>query len=644
MSQRSVHILDQFLHDLGTGKSPDLESAARSLHETDRGDMLPIMIRRHAIQARQSGREPVLEEYQFASEWLPLDRLQDLIKTNNADLKEEIETNLRSAWDTSQRTRDGVVEPPPNLLPIDSLSWMPPNKIGKFEIGSVLGRGSFGIVLEGTDAVLNRRVAIKIPRDATRSHADFVAEARANASLSHPSVIPLLEFGTDSELGIPFLVFPFVEGGDLGRMIEKSAPLSPSVAARLIIDIAGAIQHAHSRDLYHRDLKPRNILIDTSGRAFVSDFGLSIHVAAQRKQRNEIAGTPAYMAPEQIRGETESLDGRSDVWALGVILYELLGNRRPFKGETSEELRSAILNHSPRPLTQFASQVPTELDELCRRCLKRSPEDRFASSGELASALQSWLADYEDTRVSRKVEPNKPNRSTLVWRYAAAAVILAIVALALAVPAMKSSPLPPPPGFERLLKAEPEYLAWPVDSKLTHQALDLQAGRLHLASDNFAIAKIATDDVGTFRLQANCQSFDSGRCGFVWGWQEKPNDPATRICQALYVQDYAQTSEQTDVMLIWADLEYNTQMHRFSSTFELGGYVISELGKGPNSLHFRIEGGQPTDITWRGKPIAIGAPSPKFYKITPQKSIGAIGFLVEKTSAMIDNVSISHLK
>jgi hypothetical protein len=85
-------------------------------------------------------------------------------------------------------------------------------------------------------------------------------------------------------------------------------------------------------------------------------------------------------------------------------------------------------------------------------------------------------------------------------------------------------------------------------------------------------------------------------------------------------------------------------MHRFSSTFELGGYVISELGKGPNSIHFRIEGGQPTDITWRGKPIAIRAPSPKFYQITPQKSIGAIGFLVEKTSAMIDNVSISHLK
>ncbi len=632
MSQRSVHILDQFLHDLGTGKSPDLESAARSLHETDRGDMLPIMIRRHAIQARQSGREPVLEEYQFASEWLPLDRLQDLIKTNNADLKEEIETNLRSAWDTSQRTRDGVVEPPPNLLPIDSLSWMPPNKIGKFEIGSVLGRGSFGIVLEGTDTALNRRVAIKIPRDASRNHADFVAEARANAALSHPNIVPLLEFGTDADLGTPYLVFPFVEGGDLARMIETSMPLSPGVAVRYIIDVANAIQHAHSRDLYHRDLKPKNILIDASGRACVSDFGLSMHVAAQRKQRNEFAGTPAYMAPEQVRGESESLDGRSDVWALGVVLYEMLSKRRPFSGGTPEELRNAILNHAPRPLTQFARNVPPRLDELCRRCLKRSPEDRFASSGELATALQSWLTEYENASLppeSDGTAPPKANRfAASLWSFILAAISLTIVI----------------GGIGYMIAAQPkelEHLAWENGSTVTFERYTPSLKRLHLTSDQLAVCKIGEGTSTGFQVEAGLKQVGRGAYGFVWGWHRSPTDPNVIICQSLFVNDH----DEPNFFLEWEELHYNTQLRYVQNRRGIGATPpLTLLDRAGGSVQLTVSPGNPMEIRWKGRLLELRGEPAKNYRVTPESIVGPIGFAVENASAEMNGVLVHPLK
>jgi serine/threonine protein kinase len=667
MSQKSVHILDQFLHELGAGKSPDLESAARLLDENDRGDILPIMIRHHALQRHQSGREPSLNDYQFASEWLSAERLQNLIQRADTDVKAENETNLRSAWDTSQLTRDGFVVSPSRVAPIDSISWTPPHRISKFVIEHVIGHGSFGVVLKGIDEAIHRVVAIKIPKDPNRPHEEFAGEARANASLYHTNIIPLLEFGTDKDLGVPYLVFPFVAGGDLSQLIEKTAPMDPATAVRLIIDIAGAIQYAHAADLYHRDLKPKNVLIDNNGRPYVSDFGLSIHVTAQRKQRHEIAGTLAYMAPEQVRGETGLLDGRSDVWGLGIILYEMLSKRRPFSGNSPEEIRSGILNQYPRPLTQFIANVPSSLDEICRRCLKRSPEDRFSSAGELQKALQGWLREYERTSTIAPPKPMpqpelpptpleselpqsaqatlpprefsaepsktpaaKSYRFAVGWWWPSVVGVLLVTVSAMA-------PFLAP-------KSEPRRLAWGPNSSMSTEKGDATENRVHLTSEYRAVCQIGTGETTSgFTLKGKVRNFGQGSYGFVWGWQQSPIDPAIMTCQSLIIRENTQTPT-ADFYLDWSMLEYDTQRHYIRNSIGLGSTPsLLPADRWGASIQFTVQGGRLKDILWKGRPIEL-LDGTVGHVLTSKQNVGPIGFIVEDASAELKDVQIVQLK
>ena len=221
------------------------------------------------------------------------------------------------------------------------------------------------------------------------SSADFVAEAqKAAAFRKFPGIVTIHDVGHDGDL--PYIVMEYIAGEPLGHWAARIRPDHQCVAI-LLVRIATAMGPAHQARLFHRDLKPANILIDERGEPQVADFGLALHEDLRRQKMGEISGTAHYMAPEQVRGETHLIDGRTDIWSLGVILYELLCETRPFNGKSRTEIFEAITTMSPRPPRQVQPGVPAELSRICLRCLEPRSSDRYPSTSDLIDDLQSWL-------------------------------------------------------------------------------------------------------------------------------------------------------------------------------------------------------------------------------------------------------------
>jgi formylglycine-generating enzyme required for sulfatase activity/predicted Ser/Thr protein kinase len=279
---------------------------------------------------------------------------------------------------------------PPSMRPAEPL----PERFGRYPVLSLLGHGGFGSVYLARDEELGRPVAIKVPhRGVLRGPAQvesFRAEARNAARLVHPNIVRVYDVGNHGE-GEPFVVFEYIDGRDLAKILKSQRP-SPATVAGLMARVAEAAHHAHSAGLVHRDLKPSNILVDRRGIPHVADFGLALREDAQQLMTGEVAGTPAFMAPEQVRGETHRLDRRTDVWALGVILYQALTGRRPFRGKNRARTFKRVLGLDPTPLRQLDGAIPRELERICLKCLAKRMTDRYETAAELADDLDRWLA------------------------------------------------------------------------------------------------------------------------------------------------------------------------------------------------------------------------------------------------------------
>lgn len=265
-----------------------------------------------------------------------------------------------------------------------------PPRFGRYRVIAMLGHGSFGVVYRGYDDELHRDVAVKVPRqDAHVAPEDaqaFLAEGQTLACLDHPHIVPVFDVGRTSD-GLCFVVSKFIEGSDLARVIRNNRP-SLQLSAELLASIADALHHAHKNGLVHRDIKPANILIDLSGRAYVADFGLALKEEDYGKEGG-LCGTPAYMSPEQASGEGHRVDGRSDIFSLGVVLYELLAGRRPFRGDASAVIRQ-ILDDEPRPPRQIDDGIPRELERICLKALSKKASDRYTTARDMADELRHW--------------------------------------------------------------------------------------------------------------------------------------------------------------------------------------------------------------------------------------------------------------
>lgn len=280
-------------------------------------------------------------------------------------------------------------------------------QIGRYRLIRLIGEGTFGRVYLAFDTELQRHVAIKVPSPrrfrGPEDAQSYLAEARTVASLDHPNIVPVYDIGQTESGGI-YIVSKFIEGETLFDLIEGDRP-SCDEAARLTATIAEALYHAHQKRLVHRDIKPRNILIeDSTGQPYITDFGLAIR-EEDYMHDGIVAGTPAYMSPEQIRGEGHRLDGRSDVFSLGVIFYQLLTGRKPFRGGSSNEFWHQVVSVDPTPPHELDPDVPLELERICLKMLAKRAAERYATAGELAEDLNHWQQSSRPQGNELKIVP-----------------------------------------------------------------------------------------------------------------------------------------------------------------------------------------------------------------------------------------------
>jgi ABC-type branched-subunit amino acid transport system substrate-binding protein/DNA-binding beta-propeller fold protein YncE len=305
-------------------------------------------------------------------------------------------------------------------------AFIPGTTFAGYRVDSLVGRGGMGVVYRATDLSLERPVALKLiaPELAEdkRFRARFLREPRLAASLDHPNVIPIYEAGEhDGQL---YLAMRFVEGSDLKSMLERERKLTPERTLAVLAQVAGALDAAHRRALVHRDVKPANVLIDNDGHVYLTDFGITKQLGGESTDTGRVVGTLDYLAPEQIRGDP--VDGRTDCYALGCLLYECLAGAPPFRRATEAETLWAHMQEEPAPLKGHAA-----LDPVVRKALAKDREDRYAACAELVEAAAAALG-LDAPRVARRpLVPSGLQRRGPVLLAAGLILLAGVIALAL---------------------------------------------------------------------------------------------------------------------------------------------------------------------------------------------------------------------
>jgi serine/threonine protein kinase len=270
-------------------------------------------------------------------------------------------------------------------------------QIGRYEILEIIGTGAHGRVARAHDPMIGRLVAIKLfPKELASGEARqrFIQEARVVGQLSHPSIITLHDMGIDEATQTPFLVMEYLEGQPLDRLLDKGSVPFPRACA-WAAEVACALGVAHRKGIIHGDVKPANMLITDDGRLKLMDFGMA-RLASRDSKATPLVGTPAYWCPEQILGKPQ--DARSDLFSLGVVLYEMVTGKRPFDADSLQAICSRVLSSTPLPPSHANPSVPSNFDGIVARCLAKDPAARYAPAEALAEELYP-LARRKETPV-----------------------------------------------------------------------------------------------------------------------------------------------------------------------------------------------------------------------------------------------------
>ena len=283
-------------------------------------------------------------------------------------------------------------------------------KLGRYQILRVLGRGAMGVVYEGFDPTLGRRVAVKtilknaaIDEETARAYSvQFSREARAAGRLNHPHIVQIHDFAEERD--IAYLVMEFIEGRELRSYFEAKEIFDAAETVRIMGELLDALEFAHGAGVVHRDVKPANIMMDVQRRVKLADFGVARIQDAERSAAGTMVGTPAYMSPEQWNGDPGTFDERTDIYGLGGILFFLLCGAVPNQVQRPTDLEP-YFRHSPvpKPSDFTPRRVPPELEVMCLKCLARDPNARFTSIFQMRHELRSWLGRSEMWELYRNM-------------------------------------------------------------------------------------------------------------------------------------------------------------------------------------------------------------------------------------------------
>ncbi|WP_237216593.1 serine/threonine-protein kinase, partial [Falsiroseomonas oryziterrae] len=293
----------------------------------------------------------------------------------------------------------------------------PGGKLGKYELRGTLGRGAMGVVYDGWDPIIGRRVAIKTARtpdasdtEAVEEMARFKREAQAAGRLTHPNIVGVYDYGEDN--GVAYIVMEFVDGPSLKSLIEKQERMALPQIVKVMEDLLTGLAFSHARGIVHRDIKPANLMLTTDGIGKIADFGIARIESSSMTQAGTVMGTPAYMSPEQFMGQT--VDARTDIYSSGVLLYQLLTGERPFEGGMTAIMHKA-LHTDPTPPSTLSVTSPRALDAVVAKAMAKRPEERYPNA-------EAFLAALKAAASGQAPAPEPDEEATMVAPRAAAAV------------------------------------------------------------------------------------------------------------------------------------------------------------------------------------------------------------------------------
>lgn len=274
----------------------------------------------------------------------------------------------------------------------------PGQKLGRYVLQGIVGKGAMGLVYRGVDPDINRPVALKTirldfltdPKEMEEMKVRLYFEAQAAGKLSHPNIVVIYDVG--SEGTVQYIAMEFLEGQTLEEMIKRKVNFNFKIVAKIIYQICSALQYAHEQGIVHRDIKPANIMVMPDYSIKVMDFGIARIESANLTKTGVAMGTPNYISPEQLKGQ--KVDGRSDIFSLGIVVYEMLIGERPFKGDNLTSLIYNVVNTEAELPSKINPRVPPLFDHICQRALKKDPAERYQKAGDMANALSDFVQSF----------------------------------------------------------------------------------------------------------------------------------------------------------------------------------------------------------------------------------------------------------